>query len=179
MAQRGQRRNALRSLATLACVLLIYYGVPLDWGEGAGRVADIIRVILFIVGVIGVVWLLRQQVRTYLRARGERGQVIALLSTLYIVVTFFALFYYLLEVNSPGQFEGLETRTDSMYFTLVTLGTVGYGDIHAVGQLARAVNMVQVFFNIVVIGALLAVAAPGIAQRVMRKANEKDGVPDE
>ncbi len=178
MTPRGHSGNVLRSVATLACVLLIYYGVPLEWGEGAGPVADVVRLVLFIVGVTGVAWLLRLQVRLYLRARGERGQVIALLSVLYIIVLFFALFYYLLEINSPGQFEGLETRTDSMYFTLITLGTVGYGDIHAVGQVARAVNMVQVAFDIVIIGTLLAVAAPGIAQQIARNANRKADGPD-
>ena len=43
--------------------------------------------------------------------------------------------------------------------TVVTLGTVGYGDVHAIGQLARVVTMVQVAFDLVVIGALIAVAS--------------------
>lgn len=170
MTQRGHVGNALRSVATLACVLLIYYGLPLEWGAGAGRAGDVVGLVLFIVGMIGVVWLIRLQVRRYIRSSGERGQVLALLSALYVVVMFFALFYYLLELNMPGEFEGLETRTDSMYFTLITLGTVGYGDIHAVGQIARAANMVQVVFDLIVIGALLAVAAPGIAQRLVNNA---------
>jgi hypothetical protein len=41
---------------------------------------------------------------------------------------------------------------------VITLGTVGYGDVHAVGQMARVVSMVQVAFDLVVIGALIAVA---------------------
>ena len=41
----------------------------------------------------------------------------------------------------------------------VTLGTVGYGDVHAVGQLARVITMIQVAFDLVVIGALIAVAS--------------------
>lgn len=171
MTQRGHRAsNALRSVATLACVLLIYYGIPLDWE--AGRVGNVVGVVLFIVGMVGVVWLIRLQVRRYVRASGERGQIMAILSVLYVVVMFFALFYYVLELNMPGQFEGLETRTDSMYFTVVTLGTVGYGDIHAVGQVARAATMVQVVFDLIVIGTLLAVAAPGVAQRIVHDANQ-------
>lgn len=174
MKLRGHGGNALRSVATLACILLIYYGLPLRWGADAGRVGDVIGLVLFIVGMIGVVWLLRQQVRRFIRVRGERGQVLALLSALYVVVMFFALFYYMLEINSPGQFDGLETRTDSLYFTIVTLGTVGYGDIHAVGQVARAATMIQVVFDLVVIGTLLAVAAPGIAQRIVHTAIEHE-----
>lgn len=169
MTQRAHRAsNALRSVATLACVLLIYYGIPLDWE--AGQVSDVVGVIVFVVGLVGVVLLIRLQVRRYVRASDERGQITAILSVLYVVVMFFALFYYVLELNMPGQFDGLETRTDSMYFTVITLGTVGYGDIHAVGQVARAATTVQVVFDLIVIGTLLAVAAPGVAHRIVHDA---------
>jgi voltage-gated potassium channel len=171
MTQRGHRAsNTLRSVAMLACVLLIYYGVPLGWE--AGRVSDVVGVIVFVVGLGGVVLLIRLQVRRYVRASGQRGQITAILSVLYVVVMFFALFYYVLELNMPGQFDGLETRTDSMYFTVITLGTVGYGDIHAVGQVARAATTVQVVFDLIVIGTLLAVAAPGVAHRIVHNATD-------
>lgn len=172
MTPRGHRAsNALRSVATLACVLLIYYGIPLDWE--AGQVSDVVGVIVFVVGLVGVVLLIRLQVRRYVGASDERGQITAILSVLYVVVMFFALFYYVLELNMPGQFDGLETRTDSMYFTVITLGTVGYGDIHAVGQVARAATTVQVVFDLIVIGTLLAVAAPGVAHRIVHDATRR------
>ena len=85
-------------------------------------------------------------------------RVNSLLILLYPVVVLFALAYYVIQVRDPTQFSGLATRTDSLYYTVVTLGTVGYGDIHAMGQLARIVTMVQVTFDLVVIGALIAVA---------------------
>ena len=49
----------------------------------------------------------------------------------------------------PGQFEGLETRTDALYFTVVTLTTIGYGDIHPVGQAARGLVVVAMGFHLV------------------------------
>jgi hypothetical protein len=61
--------------------------------------------------------------------------------------------------SDPTQFESLQTRTDALYYTVITLGTVGYGDVHAVGQAARIVTTIQVAFDLVVIGALIAVAS--------------------
>jgi voltage-gated potassium channel len=46
-----------------------------------------------------------------------------------------------------GQFVGLQTRLDALYFTGVTIATVGYGDIHPSGQLARAVVLVQLVYT--------------------------------
>jgi hypothetical protein len=82
-----------------------------------------------------------------------------MLTLLYPVVALFALAYYVIQSTDPAQFTELVTRTDSLYYTVITLGTVGYGgDVHAVGQLARVVSMIQVAFDLVVIGALIAVA---------------------
>ena len=71
----------------------------------------------------------------------------------------FALTYYIIQTTDPTQFVDLATRTDAHYYTVITLGTVGYGDVHAAGQLARVISMIQVAFDLVVIGALIAVAA--------------------
>jgi hypothetical protein len=67
----------------------------------------------------------------------------------------FALGYYVLALSTPGQVDGLETRTDALYFTLSTVATVGYGDVHAVGQLARGLVIVQIVFNAVFVAALV------------------------
>lgn len=67
-------------------------------------------------------------------------------------IAFFALAYLRL-AGVSGQFEGIATRVDALYFTLTTLTTVGYGDINAIGQTARVVVMLQMVFNVVVIAA--------------------------
>ena len=55
---------------------------------------------------------------------------------------------------SPAEISGLDTRIDALYFTLTTMTTTGYGDIHATGQLARVLVSVVFVFNIVFIGML-------------------------
>ncbi len=53
----------------------------------------------------------------------------------------------------PGQFAQLHDKTDALYFNVSTLATVGFGDVHPVGQLARAAVTLQIVFNLVFLGA--------------------------
>ncbi|MEN9646470.1 MAG: hypothetical protein RL238_3139 [Actinomycetota bacterium] len=55
---------------------------------------------------------------------------------------------YLAVDRHAGQFEGIETRIDAFYFTVTTLSTVGYGDIHATGQSARLLVTMQILFDL-------------------------------
>ena len=64
---------------------------------------------------------------------------------------------------------GLHTRLDSLYFTMTTLTTVGYGDIHATGQTARALVLVQMVFNVVFVAA----AATLLSARIREAARER------
>jgi hypothetical protein len=48
---------------------------------------------------------------------------------------------------------GISTRTDALYFTVATLTTVGYGDVHAQGQIARSLVTLQLLFDVVFVGA--------------------------
>ncbi|WP_203453608.1 potassium channel family protein [Jiangella aurantiaca] len=91
------------------------------------------------------------------------------------VVVFFAVSYYLIERNTPGEFEGLATRTDALFYTVVTLRTVGYGDVHAAGQAARAGTTVQITFDLVVVGALFAVASAQMVDRLRAHSGRADG----
>jgi hypothetical protein len=53
--------------------------------------------------------------------------------------------------TGSSEFVGLETKTDALYFALTTLATVGFGDVHAEGQVARLLLIAQIIFNIVVL----------------------------
>lgn len=94
-----------------------------------------------------------QHVRRGLKSRAT--SVLAMMIVL--VVMTFSLAFYLVELLDPGQFVGLASRVDSLYFTLSTMTTIGYGDIHAAGQLARAMVTGLIVFNVVVVASLLRV----------------------
>jgi voltage-gated potassium channel len=147
-------RNVLVNGLTLAGAVLFYYFVPLSQGDH-----PVWRLAVFIVGLGTLIFLIVRQLRKQLSAGPDPGvRVHTLITLLYPVVALFALTYYVIQRADPAQFTDLVTRTDSLYYTVITLGTVGYGDVHAVGQVARVVSMIQVAFDLVVIGALIAVA---------------------
>ncbi|CAL9511194.1 potassium channel family protein [Streptomyces sp. Tu 3180] len=91
--------------------------------------------------------LLRQVVQVLLdRPEVRPGLVIPLLICLSVLV--FATAYQAL-AQRPGEFHGLTTRLDALYFTVVTLATVGYGDITPHGQAARLVTILQILYAFV------------------------------
>jgi voltage-gated potassium channel len=147
-------KQVLQNGSTLGAALLFYYFVPIGNEEH-----PVWRWAVFVVGLGVLIFLIARQMSKQLSAGSDPGvKIRSLIALLFPVVVLFALAYYVIQITDPTQFNGLETRTDSLYFTVITLGTVGYGDVHAVGQVARVVTMIQVAFDLVVIGALIAVA---------------------
>jgi len=143
------RRPRVRLFLSIVGILVVFYMVPVSADESTGRVA--ISVLLTLVGVAALAWAIFEQVRRQLHSRSEDIHTLVMLLPLTAVL--FALGFYILEEQSPSQFEGLATRTDALYFTLSTVTTVGFGDITAHGQLARVLVMFQLVFNAIFVGA--------------------------
>lgn len=128
-------------VATVVLVLLLYYVVPIS----ADRTAPY-RAVGALLGLAGLSFLTVRQLR---RRDDPVGWLVTFLA---IVIATFAGAFYGLSL-SPGQFEGIVSRTDALYFTIVTMATIGYGDIHPVGQAARVV-MVSIAFNAAFVAAI-------------------------
>lgn len=158
-------RPALRNLATLVVVLVIYYAVPT--GELTRSAA--IGVLALLVGAGVLARLIMHQVKRQLRDGDENSvRVQSLLMLIYLTVLLFSLGYYILADATDNQFVGLDTKTDSLYFTMTTLATVGFGDIYAHGQLARGLVSLQIVFNLVFVGTLASL----VTNQVRRRASE-------
>lgn len=146
--QRPHLRELLRAL--LACALLVtcYYLLPIEpAGTGAWRW---MRLVLLTVGVAMLALLIGRA--TSRLARGRPGSRPAgLLIALFAGLVLSALIDYQVANWLPGEFAGLQTRTDALYFAVTTLATVGYGDVHAAGQIGRAVVIGQQLFNLAVL----------------------------
>ena len=148
--RRRPTRRAQQARTMTACVLLVvvYYLVPvqpdLSGAAAAVRAGGTVAAALAVAMLVG-----RLVVRVQ---RGESGGAAAgLVVALVGGVVLFAFIDYLVAVTMPGQFADLRTKTDALYFTVTTLATVGFGDVHAAGQLARAVVTGQQVYNLVVI----------------------------
>ena len=142
-------RNLLRATLASGLLLGVFYIVPVE--VHPTRVEAWVRGFLALAAVSTVTWLVfRLAVRL---RRGERGAGPATLAVaLSGGVILFALVDYAIATVAPGEFHGLETRTDALYFAVTTLATVGYGDIHPTGQWARGLVAFQQAYNVLVIG---------------------------
>jgi voltage-gated potassium channel len=150
------------------CLLIggLYYLVPVEPGV-PGWLRALRTVGTVLVGVL-VIWLIVRQVSRQLADPG-RASLLGLLTAVAGGVAFFALADYITAVSDPGQFVGLETKTDGLYFALATLTTVGYGDVHAAGQIARGVVAVQLVVNVVVIATAASVLTRQLGERARRR----------
>ena len=97
--------------------------------------------------------LLAWQVREILRSPYPAAQAVsALVVSVPLFLTLFAMTYYLMGQAEPSTFSEPMTRLDAMYFTVTVFATVGFGDITAVSQGARAVTIVQMMAGLVLVG---------------------------
>jgi voltage-gated potassium channel len=80
----------------------------------------------------------------------QKVRVIGLVLLIVGATAFFCVSYYRV-AQVPGQFEELHTVVDSVYFVLATTLTIGYGDVHASGQIARAEVIAEMLFNVIVL----------------------------
>lgn len=150
--------TSVRISCAVLGVLAVYYCVPLDLAESA----EIVNLLITVLAMGALLWIVNIQIRRHLDGGGRFGSLAVLLV---LVVAAFALVYYVLARNQSGQFVGLQTRTDGLYFSMTTLTTTGFGDIHAQGGLARALVTGQMFFDL----AFLAMIGSTVSTRIARR----------
>ncbi|HUB37346.1 MAG TPA: potassium channel family protein [Streptosporangiaceae bacterium] len=141
-----QSRSSVGTVALVAAATVVYYVLPVP-----GAMRETSWAVLFFVGAGVLGALILAAIRGLLRA-GENARIRGLILLLTLTVLFFSWSDESL-ARLAGQFTLLHTKTDSLYFNISTLATVGFGDVHPVGQLARAAVTVQIVFNLVFLGA--------------------------
>ena len=93
---------------------------------------------------------------------------IAVILAILAVWVVFALAFYILASHQADQVAGLSTKLDSLYFAATTMLTIGYGDVHATGQLARGMVLVQMLFDVVFVAMGVSVLNAQVRSRVER-----------
>jgi hypothetical protein len=136
----------VRLLVAITLLCIVYFTVPLSREIGRSEAVQLAIGALSL-GLLGfmVVWEVRQQLMDQTRNIDRLALAMA------VAVMGFALGFYVMAERDPGSIAGLDTRLDSLYFTMTTLLTIGYGDIHATGQGARALVLVQMVFNVAIL----------------------------
>lgn len=161
--RRAARAWLVRAGVAIA-VVVAYFLLPLDH---LGPQRPVLSWVLFALLLTVVAVLLLRQIRHVFLDRPDSrpGVVISLLIVLSVHV--FSATYYAL-AKQPGQFSGLHTRLDALYFTVVTLATVGYGDITPRGQAARLVTVLQITYSFVFLTAAATALTTRMRDRVIR-----------
>jgi voltage-gated potassium channel len=155
-----------RAILALVAVVVLgtvgYYLVPVP-----GQMRESSWAILFGGGVVALAALIAAAIWRLLRA-AENVRIRVLVLLLVLTVLFFSWADDSV-ARLPGQFDDLHTKTDALYFTVSTIATVGFGDVHAVGQLARAAVTVQIVFNLVFLGAAVAMISGFLRERAQSR----------
>ena len=164
-------RVVVRSLVGVVVVLVAYYNIPLAVDSEASTILRFAAVILAIVAIVA--W----QVHAIVEADTPLLRAVqALAVTVTLAVASFAFVYVVYSNNDPASFNEPLTRTDALYFTVTTVATVGYGDIHPSSQSARIVVTLQMVFNVAVIGVTVRLLAEA-ARRGRFNRQEPAGLP--
>lgn len=147
--------DLLAALAVLLLSTFAYFVVP--FGE-FGAIGSWGFVSLFLVGLVAVGVLIIRQVRRYrLGTTSQAAPIAGVVASLYLAVLFFAAVYYSLARYQPLAITSLHTKLDALYFALSVTSTVGFGDVHAVSQPARAAVTTHLAFNIGFLGAAVGI----------------------
>jgi voltage-gated potassium channel len=150
LPKRVRRRLAvtslLRSLLVSVAIVVGYFILPMSRLDGALAVE--------LGGGLAVVTLvLGWQIREIARSPYPRVRAIGALATsVPLFLTVFATTYHLMGRAQPENFSEPLTRLDAAYFTVTVFATVGFGDIVAVSEAARAVATVQMLGDLVIVG---------------------------
>ena len=156
------RREALASIARIA-VITLGYGLVYAFAPMRDPVHDGIP--LLFGGLVVLCALIVWHVRATSRARFPAVRAIEALATSvpFLLLTF-AGAYYMMEHSSPGAFAVVLTRLDALYFSVTVFSTVGFGDITAHSELARAVVTVQMVVDFIFVGTIVRVLI-GVTQQ--------------
>ncbi|GAA4477844.1 potassium channel family protein [Rhodococcus olei] len=164
------RRAVIRPIVTALLCVVVYFVVPMDNLSSLSAVGGLLACLLLVAGVF--VW----QIRKILTAQYPAVQSVeALAVSLPVYLLAFATVYHIVSQTSVDSFNEELSRLDSLYFTLVCFSTVGFGDIVAKSEGARAVVTVQIVGNLVLLAAGVRVITAAVKAGKRRRDAREDG----
>ena len=169
LSLRERRRKVTRMLVGSLGVSLVvtvgYFILPMT----SALAADSLIELSF--GLLVIALLLTWQIRDITQSPYPGARALsALMVTVPLFLVLFATAYFVMGQTNPSNFSQPLTRLDSMYFTITTFATVGFGDITAVSEPARAVTTVQMVGDLVLVGLIARVVFGAVQEARSRQA---------
>jgi len=123
-----------------------------------------ISILLVLWGVIFAIVLIWQLRRIRKAEYPLAAMIEALMVVFVLFLAIFAKIYYLVSMSQPEAFTEQLDYFTSYYFAMTVFSTVGFGDITPVQTLPRALAMLQMFLNLVMLGVTVRVIARAATQ---------------
>lgn len=160
----------VRLAAVLTLLITLYFVLPVSQ-EDRGSVW--LRVLVSVLVLVSLAVAVVAQVR--MAADDPARHIDGLVTVIFVVWLIFSLAFYLMAHHQPDQVAGLHTRLDGLYFAASTMLTIGYGDVHATGQVARALILVQLLFDAVFVGIAVSMLSARLRDRAAQVAARGEG----
>ena len=182
MSQQGRSTHAgrrqvmgalLRIAGSIASLLLVYFMFPLESRDNVVLGLVTVAIGLSIFAVIFARQLHRIRSAAFPLLRAAEG--IALVATIFIVLMASVAIGF--ATADSGSYSEPMTRIDSLYFTVTTLATVGFGDITPTTDVTRAFTTVQMILGVALVGAGVRLLL-GVAQRVAAERQGAEPTPN-
>lgn len=155
--------TCLRVLVTAVVILLALSPVPRPPDGSLQTTLTIIALLLLWTLIFAIVF--RWQIQRIHRGGNPQARMFEALAVIFVLfLAVFAKIYHLLSVGYPPTFSEPLDYFAALYYALVVLSTVGFGDITPIGTVARAITMVQIVLDLVLLGVAVRVIT-GAAER--------------
>ena len=143
-------KTVMVCLGFSVAIFVIYFTIPFDHLAWTGQ-----AVTRTVIGMFAFALVLGFLIKRILKADVPQLRAAeTLIISLVLFICFYASIYLGTSNHEPRTFNVLLTHASALYFTIVTFGTVGYGDITANSDLAKLLVSAQIIFDVVFIAAL-------------------------